>query len=130
VSWVRDTIGSVVTFLLYLLGLVVVGGVLFVIASFVFGRGEELASMPKDSTPLELPDERRVVGADVRQLRMPVVFRGYRMTEVDWLLEELAEALDDRDSEIAQLRAARGIEVPNTNSSHARHARRDDKPAE
>lgn len=115
-----------VTFLLYLLGLVVVGGALFVIASFVFGRGEELASMPKDSTPLELPDERRVVGADVRSLRMPVVFRGYRMTEVDWLLEELAEALDDRDSEIAQLRAARGIELPD-NSGHARHARRDDE---
>jgi len=115
----------VVTFLLYLLGLFVVGGVLFVVAAFAFGRGEELAALPKDSTPLELPDDRPVLGADVRALRMPVVFRGYRMTEVDWLLEELAEALEDRDHEIAQLRAARGISVADS-PSHARHARRDD----
>jgi DivIVA domain-containing protein len=115
----------VVTFLLYILGLVVVGGLLFVIASFAFGRGEELAPMPKDTTPLELPDERPVIGADLRKLRMPVVFRGYRMTEVDWLLEELAEALDERDHEIAQLRAEHGVPVPD-GPSHARHARGDD----
>ena len=115
----------VVTFLLYILGLVVVGGLLFVIASFAFGRGEELSALPKDTSPLELPDERPVEAADVRKLRMPVVFRGYRMTEVDWLLEELAEALDDRDHVIAQLQAERGGATPET-PSHARHARRDD----
>jgi DivIVA domain-containing protein len=125
----RDTIASVVTFLLYILGLIVVGGLLFVVASFAFGRGEELAPLPKDTTPLELPDERPVLGADVRRLRMPVVFRGYRMTEVDWLLEELAEALDDRDHEIAQLRADAGVEAADR-SSHARHARHDDERPE
>jgi len=121
----------VATFLIYFVGLIVVGGLLFLLASFVFGRGEELAPMPKDTTPLELPDERRVSGSDVRTLRMPVVFRGYRMTEVDWLLEELADALDDRDHEIALLRAVQGggngeIDDADTRARHARHARTDD----
>ncbi|UOY03814.1 DivIVA domain-containing protein [Blastococcus sp. PRF04-17] len=42
---------------------------------------------------------------DVRALRISVVLRGYRMTEVDWLLEQFALALDERDAEIAELRA-------------------------
>jgi len=101
----RDTIGVVVTFLTYLFGLVVVCGVLFLLASFAFGRGEELAPMPPDGTPVELPDDRPVRGEDVRGLRLPVVLRGYRMAEVDWVLDQLATQLDDRDREIAGLRA-------------------------
>src|SRR6266516_3861473 len=108
----RDTIGVVVTFLTYLFGLVVVCGVLFLLASFAFGRGEELAPMPPDGTPVELPDDRPVRGDDVRGLRLPVVLRGYRMAEVDWVLEQLAVQLDDRDREIARLRA----------EEYARHA--------
>jgi DivIVA domain-containing protein len=52
-----------------------------------------------------------VVGDDVRGLRISVAFRGYRMTEVDWLLEQLAEALDERDAAVAAVRArdARGV---------------------
>jgi DivIVA domain-containing protein len=98
----------VVTFLTYLFGLVVVCGVLFLLASFAFGRGEELAPMPPDGTPVELPDDRRVRGEDVRGLRLPVVLRGYRMAEVDWVLEQLAGQLDDRDREIARLRVEDG----------------------
>jgi DivIVA domain-containing protein len=100
----------VVTFLTYLFGLVVVGGVLFLVASFVFGRGEELAPMPPDGTPVELPDDRPVRGEDVRVLRLPVVLRGYRMAEVDWVLDQLARQLDDRDREIARLRDGDGPE--------------------
>jgi cell division septum initiation protein DivIVA len=36
---------------------------------------------------------------------MSVTVRGYRMTEVDWLLEQLAQALEERDAEVAALRA-------------------------
>ncbi len=93
------------TFLTYLLGIVVVGGVLFLIASFVFGRGEELAPMRRDASPLHLPDDRPITGKDVRGLRMPVSFRGYRMTEVDWLLDELADSLEERDRQIVALRS-------------------------
>jgi len=94
----------VATFLTYLLGLLVVGGGLFLLASFAFGRGEELAPMPPDGTPVELPDGR--FGSEaIRALRISVVLRGYRMDEVDWILDMLAKQLDERDAEITRLRA-------------------------
>lgn len=54
---------------------------------------------------MELPVGRPVDGDDVRAVRMTVAVRGYRMTEVDWLLEQLARTLDERDAELAALRA-------------------------
>lgn len=92
------------TFLIFFLGLIVVSGLMFLLASFVFGRGEELAAMPADATPTELPDDRPTVGNDLRALRFVVSFRGYRMSDVDWVLENAAHALDTRDAEIALLR--------------------------
>ena len=47
----------------------------------------------------------RAVGDDVRALRISVAARGYRMSEVDWLLDQFAQVLDERDAEIAALRA-------------------------
>ena len=41
----------------------------------------------------------------MRALRISVVFRGYRMTEVDWLIDQFALTLDERDAEIAALSA-------------------------
>jgi hypothetical protein len=38
---------------------------------------------------------------------MTVTLRGYRMSEVDWLLEQFARTLDERDAELAELRAHR-----------------------
>ena len=46
-----------------------------------------------------------MTGDDVRALQVSVTFRGYRMTEVDWLLDQFAQTLDERDAEIARLRA-------------------------
>lgn len=92
------------TFLVFFLGLVMCAGLLFLLASFAFGRGEEMAPAPPDSTPVELPDDRPVSGEDVRAVRLSVAARGYRMREVDWVLEQLAVALDDRDRQLAELR--------------------------
>ena len=55
---------------------------------------------------MELPDDRPVVADDIRALRISAAVRGYRMTEVDWLLDQFAQTLDERDEEIAALRAA------------------------
>lgn len=98
----------VVTPLAYLLALLVVGGLLFLLASFTFGRGEQLAPMPADTSPVVLPANRPVTGRDVHRLRLSVVLRGYRMSEVDWVLDQLATQLDERDRELAELRAAAG----------------------
>jgi len=45
-----------------------------------------------------------VVGDDVRSLRLSPAFRGYRMSEVDWLIDQFAQLLDERDAELAALR--------------------------
>ncbi len=92
------------TFLVFFLGLVIFAAVLFLLSSLAFGRGEEMAPAPPDSTPVELPDDRPVGGDDVRALRLSVAVRGYRMQEVDWVLEQLAIALEDRDRQLAELR--------------------------
>jgi DivIVA domain-containing protein len=93
------------TVLEYLLGMLLVGGVLFLLVSVVFGRGEALAPVPPDAVPVELPEQRPATADDIRLLRLPVVLRGYRMYEVDWVLDRLAAELEQRDVEIARLRA-------------------------
>jgi DivIVA domain-containing protein len=93
-----------VSAVVFVLGLLVVGGLLFLGASMLLGRGETQPPAELDRSPVELPDDRPVAGADVRALRISVAFRGYRMAEVDWLLEQLARTLDERDATIAALR--------------------------
>ena len=89
----------------FVLSLLVVGGLLFLGASVLLGRGETQPPAELDRSPVELPDDRPVTGDDVRALRMSVAVRGYRMSEVDWLLEQFAQALDERDAELLALRA-------------------------
>lgn|SRR5574340_1009496 len=89
------------TVLLYLLVMVLVGGLLFLVASMVFGRGEELAPLPPGTTATVLPAD-HVTGADVRALRFRQVVRGYRASEVDWALERLAREIDALRAQLAQ----------------------------
>ena len=92
-------------FLATVLGVLVVAALLFLGASVLLGRGETQPPAEPDRSPVELPDDRAVSGDDVRAVRLSVTVRGYRMSEVDWLLEQFADALDERDLEIASLRA-------------------------
>jgi DivIVA domain-containing protein len=101
------------TALIYLLVVAAVGAAIFGLASLVFGRGEELAPLPPGATPTRLPAG-AISGADVRGLRFQQAVRGYRMDEVDWVLERLAEELDragaQRDglaARVAELEAER-----------------------
>jgi DivIVA domain-containing protein len=94
-----------VSAVVFVVGLLLVGGLLFLGASLLLGRGETQPPAEADRSPVELPEDRPVTGDDVRALRMSVAFRGYRMTEVDWLLDQFASVLDERDAAIATLRA-------------------------
>ncbi|MCW0216165.1 MAG: DivIVA domain-containing protein [Pseudonocardia sp.] len=82
------------TALIYLLVVAAVAAVVFVLAAMVFGRGEELAPLVPGATPTRLPAD-SVRGADVRGLRFQQVVRGYKMGEVDWVLQRLADELDE-----------------------------------
>jgi DivIVA domain-containing protein len=93
-------------FLAFVVGVLVVGGLLFLGASLLLGRGETQPPAPLDRSPVELPDDRPVTADDVRALRISVTVRGYRMTEVDWLLDQFALTLEQRDAEIERLRTA------------------------
>ena len=97
-----------VELLLSAVGVVVVAALLFLGASLLMGRGETQPPAEPDRSPVELPVDRPVDGDDVRALRMSVAVRGYRMTEVDWLLDQLAQTIDERDVEIARLRGGGG----------------------
>ncbi|HVH24330.1 MAG TPA: DivIVA domain-containing protein [Pseudonocardia sp.] len=81
------------TALSYLLVAAVVAAALFGIVVVVFGRGEELPPLPPRATPTRLP-EGSLDGTHVRELRFPQAVRGYRMSDVDWVLDRLADELD------------------------------------
>jgi DivIVA domain-containing protein len=97
---------NVSTVLIYLIVAAVVAAVVFLVASLVFGRGEELAALPPDATPTALPDG-PIAGADVRAIRFSQVLRGYRMSEVDWVLHRAANELDVLRARVAELEAQR-----------------------
>jgi DivIVA domain-containing protein len=92
-----------VAFVGFVIGVLVVGGLLFLGSSLLLGRGETQPPAELDRSPVELPEDRPVTADDVRALRISVAFRGYRMTEVDWLLDQFAQTIDERDAQIAAL---------------------------
>ena len=92
------------TALIYLLVVVAVAAAVFGLAAAVFGRGEELAPLAPGTTPTRLPIG-DVEGDDVRALRFPQVVRGYRMADVDWVLDRLADELEQAGTERERLRA-------------------------
>ncbi len=64
------------------------------------GLVEPVASLPAVLLPAQ------PVAADLHELRFSVGLRGYRMDQVDEVLDSLAVALAARDEEIARLRKA------------------------
>ncbi|MFD9574808.1 DivIVA domain-containing protein [Streptomyces sp. NPDC059982] len=74
----------------------------------VIGAGAEavLPEAEPDRVADALPESRPVVQADIDGLRLPLAPRGYRMAEVDDVLDRLAAELAERDARIAELTAA------------------------
>jgi DivIVA domain-containing protein len=98
-----DTIASVTTALIYLAFMILVAAVVFLLASVVFGRGEELPALPPGASPTRLPST-GITAEDIRDVRFQLVLRGYKMTEVDWVLRRVGGELDELRSEVAELR--------------------------
>ncbi|AMY19684.1 DivIVA domain-containing protein [Rhodococcus kroppenstedtii] len=90
-----------VTILLYVVSIAVVAVVLFLLASVVFGRGEEMEPLPPETTATALPAQ-GVTGRDVRALRFRLRPRGYDCGEVDWALDRLADEIDSLRTRLAE----------------------------
>jgi DivIVA domain-containing protein len=120
----------VISFVVFVVGVLVVGGLLFLVGSVLLGRGETQPPAELDRSPMELPDDRPVTGDDVRALRISPAVRGYRMTEVDWLLDQFAQTLDERDEEIAALRARLAGARPSPHPHRAPEERADERREE
>ncbi|GAB2506616.1 DivIVA domain-containing protein [Nocardia heshunensis] len=92
------------TMLLYVLIVGLVAALLFLVASAIFGRSEELGPLPEGTTATVLPAA-GISGGDVRALRFQQVFRGYKAGEVDWALTRLAARIDELEGELARVTA-------------------------
>jgi DivIVA domain-containing protein len=95
----------VLSAVVFVVTVLVVGALVFLGGSLLLGRGESRPPADLDRSPLELPEDRPVTADDLRAARISVTVRGYRMTEVDWLVEQLAQTLEERDAQLAELRA-------------------------
>ncbi|CAA0122679.1 Uncharacterised protein [Mycolicibacterium vanbaalenii] len=107
--------------LLYLVVLVLVGIVLFAIGSVLFGRGEVLPPLPHATTAAVLPAS-GVTGADVGAVKFTQALRGYKTSEVDWVLDRLGQELDSLRGELAAVRAAHGLGEPIHDAGEGAHA--------
>lgn len=77
---------------------IVVVLVLGAVAVVAAGKGEPLAIEYDDRPDALVPSNRPLRGADLRRVRFSLAFRGYRMSEVDDLLDRLAAELDQQSS--------------------------------
>ncbi|KJK48100.1 cell division protein DivIVA [Lentzea aerocolonigenes] len=91
--------------LIYLIVMVAVAAVVFLLAALVFGRGEELAPLPPGASPTRLPAD-DITAEDVRELKFQQVFRGYKMSEVDWVLRRLATEVGELRARVEELESS------------------------
>lgn len=71
-------------------------GAVAVVAS---GRGGAMAETFDDRPDSRVPADGRLTAVDLRRVRFSTAFRGYRMSEVDTLLDRLSAELEARDRE-------------------------------
>ena len=83
--------------------LLVILAVIAGIAVVAAGRGEGLSSPDPERSPRGALPAGDVGRADVDALRFTLALRGYRMDEVDEVIDRLLAELDRKDAQIAEL---------------------------
>jgi len=106
VTWFILFVGVVVVCLVAALVLGLVGG------GSVGGLGGDTRSLSHEP----LPDE-PIADSDFDDLVFDVGLRGYRMSQVDGVVDRLRRELREKDEEIAVLRADTGVTHPGTRES-------------
>jgi DivIVA domain-containing protein len=87
--------------------IVLILAVLAAVALVAAGRGDSMVDAQLEREPFGLPEE-PLDAAALRELRFAVAFRGYRMDEVDAVLDRLVGELARRDERIAELERPTG----------------------
>jgi DivIVA domain-containing protein len=95
--------------LLYLVVLILVGTVLFGLGSVLFGRGERLPPLPRGTTATVLPAS-GVTASDVDAVKFTQTLRGYKTSEVDWVLDRLGQELDLLRGQLDSVRAVQSLD--------------------
>lgn len=88
---------------MYWLQLVVVVALLAAVGWLAIGGGGHMSEPVPDRPDLALPNEGLLARADVDRVRFSVGARGYRMDEVDDVLDRLAQEIEMREQRIAEL---------------------------
>jgi DivIVA domain-containing protein len=100
------------------LAVLVMGGV-FALAA---GRGAPMSPAYDDRPDALVPAGRPLRAEDVRRVRFSLAFRGYRMSEVDALLDRLAseleEATDQRSAEPGPAGQGEVVDTPPVPEAH------------
>jgi DivIVA domain-containing protein len=81
------------------------------VAVVAAGRGTPMSPAYDDAPDSLVPRDGPVTAEDLRRIRFPLAFRGYRMAEVDALLERLAEEREAAEAERAGADTDRDAEV-------------------
>jgi DivIVA domain-containing protein len=68
------------------------------IAVVAAGRGAPMAPAYDDAPDALVPAEGPLPSDDLRRVRFPIALRGYRMAEVDALLDRLAEEREEAEA--------------------------------
>ena len=95
--------------LLYLVVLILVATVLFGLGSVLFGRGERLPPLPRGTTATVLPAS-GVTASDVDAVKFTQTLRGYKTSEVDWVLDRLDQELDLLRGQLDSVRAVQSLD--------------------
>ncbi|MFJ5954874.1 DivIVA domain-containing protein [Paenarthrobacter sp. NPDC092416] len=108
-----------VSFFLVFLAIVLIGAALFLGAGIVRGRsmGAGFDDPVPNLPPVLLPSEAKA--SDVDGVRFALGLRGYRMDQVDQVLDELRDQLAAKDREIRRLTALTQARVEDGGSSRA-----------
>lgn len=87
------------TILLVVVALVIITAV----SVFAVGDGGRMRDDEPDREPADMPADRAVESADLDRLRFAIGVRGYRMDQVDAVLDRMSDDLSKRSEREAQL---------------------------
>jgi len=89
--------------------IMLVVGVIAVVAS---GRGGSMAEVYDDRPDSRVQADGPLTARDLRTVRFSTAFRGYRMSEVDTLLDRLSAELQQLEADQAQADASSDRDAP------------------